>query len=100
MKILFPFIVSIILLLGCREDIFTSPEEGPGSFTVSSSPQGAEIFVNNKITNSITPKDFDNVSPGNYSITLIREGFTDTTFIIKVESGKRKIINVSLEFEN
>ncbi len=100
MKVIFPLVALLFLFFGCREDIFTSPEEGPGSFTVSSSPQGAEIFINNKITNTITPKDFDDVSPGNYNVTLTREGFFDTTVVVRVESGKRKIINVSLQFIN
>lgn len=98
MKVIFPLIALLLLFLGCREDIITSPEDGTGSFTVTSSPQGAEIFINNQSTNSLTPEHFTEVSPGEYNVKLSHPGFFDTTVVISVESGKRELINVSLTY--
>ncbi len=105
MKFILFVLVIFTFTIGCREDILVTPDSQfsalePGSFTVSSRPQGAEILLNNKIVNRFTPSEFTNITPGNYSVTLIREGFADTTVIFNVESGKNKIISVSLEFVN
>lgn len=100
LKVLLPVIVLFFLLFACRKDVLTSPEEGQGSITIASLPQGADIFINNQSTNSKTPQNFENVSSGQYSVTLSYLGFSDTTIVVSVESGKRKIINVSLVLEN
>lgn len=68
-------LIFISVLYGCKTSPpVTSPEGVTGRIVVSSNIAGAGIFVNNLNTGKFTP-DTLSLSPGNYSISLQKEGY-------------------------
>jgi hypothetical protein len=53
-----------------------APEPSPtGEIRISSSPQGAKVFLNGKYSDRDTPTRLSGLSPGKYQLTLKKEGF-------------------------
>ncbi|MBU2492734.1 MAG: PEGA domain-containing protein [Bacteroidetes bacterium] len=91
------FVISFFLI-SCREDIveFAEIQKDSGSLFLSSYPQGAVIFLKDTQTNFKTPEEFDELEPGEYIITLKLDGYSDTTIVVNVESGKRNFLSIFL----
>jgi tRNA A-37 threonylcarbamoyl transferase component Bud32 len=52
------------------------PEPSPtGEIRISSSPQGAKVFLNGKYSDHDTPTRLSGLSPGKYQLTLKKEGY-------------------------
>ena len=52
------------------------PEPSPtGEIRISSSPQGAKVFLNGKYSDRDTPTRLSGLSPGKYQLTLKKEGY-------------------------
>jgi hypothetical protein len=80
-------LIPILLLFGLLITSFyeetTSPESGgtnKGSIFVSSTPTGAQIWVNGSNTGKITPDTVKNLDSGFVNITLKLTNYKDTTF--------------------
>ena len=61
-----------------------------GNLFVGSSPQGAQIFLDNINTGEITPTIIDSLFPRQYVVTLKLAGFNDTTVTIQIHTGSQE----------
>jgi PEGA domain len=55
-----------------------------GNIFIESVPVGAQIFIDSKNTNKLTPDSLLNYPVGNHSITLKKNDYRDTTFQVNV----------------
>lgn len=97
------FLVLILLIGSCEKQISTTqPEEEPGKaqINISSYPDGTKIFVNGKNTGSYTPDSLTFLSEGNYRITLKKELFPDTTFVINLAKDEKKSIFIDYKLNS
>ncbi|MBT8380211.1 MAG: PEGA domain-containing protein [Ignavibacteria bacterium] len=60
-----------------------------GNLFVDSSPQGAQIFLDNVSTGDITPAIVDSLFPSQYAVTLKLAGFSDTTVTVQIQTGSQ-----------
>jgi len=86
-------------------------EETPGSVNINylpnssmygklvfySDPPGANIFVNDSLTNNVTPDTLNHFLPGTYNITFKTDHHRDASFDAIVESGKIKSYSAALK---
>jgi ligand-binding sensor domain-containing protein len=79
-----------------REVSVTPPDTVPptGSIFLDSNPKGFQIYLNNKEKGRITPDSLTWLGTGAYNITLKKDLFRDTTFIVNVVEGKRKSVYI------
>ncbi len=71
---------------------------GMGTVTVRTTPKGAQIAVNNRIIDKMSPVDFY-LNPGNYVIDITMSGFKDMQKVITVEKNGKVVIDESLDRE-
>lgn len=97
MKLFLVLIVfSILLIVGCREDIIQFTEtEKTGTLFVTSDPEGAEIFLNNLRIYKTTPDSLINLEPGNYNLRLRLNGYPEENVSVNVISGQTNFVSVS-----
>jgi hypothetical protein len=74
----------------------TAPLSTGGTIVVNSYPAGAAIALNG-VYRGNTPAEFDNISPGNYSVTVSLAGYNDVTIPLVLWDGSRREIMVQLE---
>ena len=88
-----------IVFFSCREDLvkFEDLEKDNGSLYLNTFPEGAEIFLKDTKTNLKTPEQFEELEPGEYVFTLKLDGYSDTTIVMNVESGKKKTFKIYLK---
>jgi hypothetical protein len=93
MKKLLMYFLSLLLMalmITACEDTGTDPDPDPvgkGSLSLTSSPTGAEIFINNVDQNKTTPSVITNLDPGSVNVTLKLSGYRDTTFSVTITSN-------------
>jgi hypothetical protein len=61
--------------------------DNTGRIFISSTPTGAQIFVDGTNTTKVTPDSTDKLSTGNHDITLKLDGYRDTTITVSVVQG-------------
>ncbi len=79
-----------------RKEIFIDFSKNPsmlGKLFVESTPEGAEIFLNDSNTTQATPHMFEGMLPGKYKITLKLDDHEEITFSRELSSGG----NISIE---
>ena len=114
--IAFFFILAFIILApvllyytaGYRYDLKKGEVQKTGSLVLSSIPRNAEILLNDKLQDTKSPSRLNNILPGDYEITLQKEGYhswnkklsvkiSETTFAENVvlfkKSGPEKILD-------
>ncbi len=87
------------LLLSSCDNNSTNPEpvSQKGSIYVTSSPSGAQIWVDGTNSNKVTPDSVTNINEGNHSVTLKLDGYRDTTLTnVNVVAGYQTAKNVVL----
>jgi hypothetical protein len=67
-----------------------------GSIQVSSTPQGASIHLDGTDTGQTTNSTLTNVSSGNHTVTLVKEGYEDYVQNISVTAGQTTTVNANL----
>ncbi len=67
--------MAIIFARGYRPDFKTRTMEPTGILVATSDPDGAEVFIDGKLTTATNTTI--NLAPGNYDIRLSRDGYTD-----------------------
>jgi len=99
------FIILICLLtfpLEAREmgDIIgDSFEEIAGrGLEIRTRPAGVRVFING-VDSGITPLSLNNLSPGEYSILLNREGYRDKNFNVTLFNNSRLVASIEMEEE-
>jgi hypothetical protein len=75
-----------------------SDTAGMGMVSVRTQPKGAQIAVNNRIVDRMSPAEFY-LNPGNYEIDITMTGFKNLHKVISVEKSGKVVIDESLDRE-
>ena len=88
-------ILFFLVIAGCRENIIDFPQEDEtAAIYIDSTPLGALIYLNDSFTNKYTPNSIQNLSPGEYTVTLKLINYTDTTFTIRLDKGDKHYVSI------
>lgn len=71
---------------------------GMGAVSVKTQPKGAQVAVNNRIVDKMSPVDFY-LNPGNYVIDITASGFKAVHKVVTVEKNGKVVIDESLDRE-
>lgn len=89
------FLLLLIYLSGCREDIVEFSENlNTGKLYINSVPRGAEIFLNNNRVGKTTPDSLLFMQPGNYSVKLRLTGYAEINETVTIVAGQKRFVNV------
>jgi streptogramin lyase len=89
--------IILILLIGCDKEVSRSPVEpapSEGFIYVNSTPSGFTIFQNGRNTGRITPDSLPFLEAGDYSITLKRKYYKDTSVTVNLAEDEKKQIQI------
>ena len=67
-----------------------------GSLQITSSPSGAQIYLNNQNSNALTPYTATDLQPGYYSVTLRLPGYQEWTQSFEVIAGQSTPVTATL----
>jgi len=84
---------AVLLLKGKAGE---APGPTTGSIQVNSTPTGARIYLNGTDTGNTTNTTLTDVSPGNHTIKLVKEGYEDYEESISVTAGQTTTVNANL----
>jgi hypothetical protein len=95
----------VSLIISSCDNNTTEPSgpSGPdsGSIIIESEPTGADIYLDNSSTGTVTNYTLANVSFGSHTITLKLDGYRDTTISVSISSdvtsAKKHVILTSTE---
>jgi len=71
---------------------------GMGSVAVKTQPKGAQVAVNNRLLDKVSPLEFY-LNPGNYVLDITLSGFKSVHRVVTVEKGGKMVIEESLDRE-
>lgn len=71
---------------------------GMGTVSVKTTPKGAQIAVNNRLLDKMSPVDFY-LNPGNYVIDITMSGFKTVEKVVTVEKNGKVVIDENLDRE-
>jgi len=66
-----------------------------GSLSVTSSPTGAQIYVDN-VFKGTTPRTVTNLAPGERAVRLVKTGYQDYNTLVTVNSGQTTTLSATL----
>lgn len=66
-----------------------------GNLDITSNPEGAQIYINGDVLNTITPVTITNLPEGEYILELAKDGYQSTT-VVRIERGQTAIMTASL----
>ena len=78
-------------------DVTLTPIPNPttGAISVTSSPSGAEVYLNNAFR-GLTPITLDSLSPGSYTVLLKLSGYSDWSSTAQVVAGQTAQLTATL----
>ena len=76
--------------------ILTSLPLGTGSLNISSTPPGAEIYIDDQNINKITPSSIDNISAGNHTYRLLLPEYYNLAGVFNIIPSQVTTLSVSL----
>ncbi len=91
----------VTLLVACDKDVSVSPPDPPlptGKIFVSSFPEQALIFLNNKFTGNLTPDTIFYLESGTYSLTLRKKYFKDITTNVVISEDS--LSDIFIDYRN
>jgi len=92
-KLIFLLIIPfVVLITSCDDDTVTPIPTG--NIYLTSSPAGAEIWIDGSNTFSTTPDTINNVSEGARSVTLKLQDYNDTTFSVTVTENQTNVVSI------
>ena len=99
--IIFLFILPISVWARLPSDIIgDSFEETTGrGLEIRTNPPGVTIYINGVEQRILTPAIFENLSPGEHSIRLERDGYTDRNFNVTLFTNSRLVVSIEMEEE-
>ncbi len=68
----------------------------PGSLKVSSTPKGAMVYINNDLKNQSTPCTIEKITPGKYTVKVVKGGFDPVTKPVVIRQGKQSMLHFAL----
>ncbi len=75
-----------------------SDTTGMGSVAVKTQPKGAQIAINNRVLDKLSPVEFY-LDPGNYVVDITLSGFKSVRRVIAVDKSGKVVISESLDRE-
>lgn len=75
-----------------------SETAGMGKVSIKTDPKGAQISVNNRMLDKLSPLDFF-LDPGTYEIDISLSGYKDIHKVINVDKNGKTVIDESLDRE-
>lgn len=75
-----------------------SETAGMGKVSVKTDPKGAQISVNNRMLDKLSPVDFY-LNPGTYEIDITLSGFKDIHKVVNVDKDGKVVIDESMDRE-
>ncbi|MDH7510359.1 MAG: PEGA domain-containing protein [Methanolinea sp.] len=93
----FPYSTSVNVAAGGTSGVSASlsPMQTTGSLRVTSSPSGAETYVD-EIYRGYTPMTIGSLSTGRHAVRLSLAGYQDYTRTVEIESGSQSSFSVTL----
>ncbi|OPX68001.1 MAG: PEGA domain protein [Methanoregulaceae archaeon PtaB.Bin056] len=93
----FPYSTSVSVSAGGTSSVSASlsPMQTTGSLRVTSSPSGAEVYVD-EIYRGYTPLTVGSLSAGRHSVRLHLSGYQDYTQNVDISTGSQSSVSVSL----
>jgi len=88
--ILLLIIPFVVMITSCDDDTVTPIPTG--NIYLTSSPAGAEIWIDGSNTFSTTPDTINNVSEGARNVTLKLQDYNDTTFSVTVTENQTSVV--------
>jgi len=73
----------------------TSPPAQTGSLSVTSSPSGAQVFIDN-MYRGYTPSTYDDLTTGMHALTLKLTGYQDYSTTIQINQGSTATVQAAL----
>ena len=92
-KLIFLLIIPFVVLITSCEDDTVTPIP-TGNIYLTSSPAGAEIWIDGSNTFSTTPDTINNVSEGARNVTLKLQDYNDTTFSVTVTENQTNVVSI------
>lgn len=86
---------SVQVIAGEKTEVIGTLPPLPGSLEITTSPPGAQVLLNT-VNRGISPLTLANLSNGNYTITVMDEGYVTTEQIVLVVPGRTTQITVTL----
>ena len=71
---------------------------GMGLVSVKTTPKGAQVMVNNRMLDKVSPVDFY-LNPGNYVIDITASGFKPIHRVINIDKGNKVAMDETMERE-
>jgi len=93
---LFPFLLAAQNASDIKGDKFE--ETGGRGLAIRTNPIGVKVFIDN-VERGLTPINFDNLLPGEYSIRLNRDGYRDRLINITLPNNSRMEVSIEMEQE-
>ena len=75
-----------------------SDAAGMGVVSIKTNPKGAQIAVNRRMVEKLSPVDFY-LNPGTYVVDITLSGFKDVRRVVNVEKSGKVAIDLSMERE-
>jgi len=66
-----------------------------GSLKIASDPEGAQVYINGGILETITPVTITNIPEGDYVLELAKDGCRSAT-MVRIDRGQTAILTASL----
>jgi DNA-binding beta-propeller fold protein YncE len=98
-KSLLPYVIGgAVAVGGAAAALLLSKEEGQvyGSIQVNSLPAGARVYLDGSDTGQVTDCFLSEVSAGNHTVKLIKEGYVDVEQSLTVTKDQTAAVNVTL----
>jgi len=84
----------------CKKSVPTTPDlptqEQKGSIQVNSTPIGAQVYLDGNDTEKTTNCTLTDLSPGNHTVKLTKEGYEDYEQTVNVTAGQTVTVNATL----
>ena len=92
---LFPLVIFLfgLVLIACNQKVSITPPDTPppnGYIYINSYPKGFQIYLNGLQQRRATPDSLNWLKTGTYQITLKKEFFRDTSFVINIVEGEKE----------
>lgn len=82
---------------GLRTTIFVDFDSTTGVLIVKSIPDGANIFIDDSLTNKTTPDTIYSIKAGNHAIKVQKEGYVESENNINVIKGMTTTVEFTLQ---
>ena len=88
--------VTIINNSTISKSVTLTPKINKGNIYITSSPVGAQIFLDSVNTGTLTPDTLKNIPAGSHKITLKKNNYSDTTIVVAVQQNQTVSKSVTL----